>query len=291
MATSPRFLVSRNPKTRQAFTKAIPGKAIVIHNGPCAYAGPVKATIDMADLMRDEVFLPTLAKMDAKAPVVLMDVLVKHGVYTHPYGKIYAFTEKAPAVYIVDSFAFKYTEKGIFRPFLFINPSILGSSLMEFYNEGPFKDFAQNTIDHYIDKVRPHIKTDERPLEVETVKYRVTAKEKAEYEKLKDRLINKEKLAKSSVVTKLIDYVDVLPGKVKVVAEQELKQPVGSTLLVKSNNPRANFKMYEALRDPRITKVVFFSSGKFGADELALAETRDALVKHNELLEALITKP
>lgn len=286
-STKSRFLVSRNAKTRQAFTKAIPGKAIVIHNGPCAYAGQVKASIDMADLMKDNVFLPTLAKMDAHTPVVLMDVLVKHGVYTHPYGKIYAFTSKASAVYIVDSFAFKFTEKGIFRPFLFIDPNILGSSLIEFYNEGPFKDFAENTIDKYIDKVRPHIKTDERPLEVETLKFRVAKDEVAAYEKLKDRLINKEKLPKPSVVNQLIAFVDALPGKVKVVADQELKQPVGTTLLVKSNDARAKFKMYEALRDPRIDRVVFFSSGKFGSDELALAESRDALVRHNELLTLL----
>jgi hypothetical protein len=285
---SPRFLVSRNPITRQAFTKAIPGKAIVIHNGPCAYAGQVKVSVDMADLMKDDVFLPALAKMDANTPVVLMDVLVKHGVYTHPYGRIYSFTEKAAGkVYIVDSFAFKYTEKGIFRPFLFMDQNILGSSLMEFYNEGPFKDFAANTIEHYIDKVRQHITTDAKPLEVDTVKFRVTKDELMNYEKLKDRLINKEKLPKASVVNQLIAYVDALPGKVKAVAEQELGLAVGTTLLVKSNNPKSKFKMYEALRDPRIDRVVFFSSGKFGADELALAESRDALVRHNHFLALL----
>lgn len=276
------FLVSRNFDNRLKFIKSIKGKKIAIYNYETELTKEFDVAIQMDTLMKDKVMITNLAKMDGKTSIVLIDVLVKNGVYVHPYGKIYAFTEQAKATYIIDTFAFKFTEKGIFRPFLFINPDILGHSLSEFYNEGPFKDFAKNTVEQYYLKIKPYIEIDVKPIAIEVLKYQPTKAEIKAYNDLKKELIEDVCNTKTKVISTLIKFVDGLKSK-RIHFDN---QPADGYLQY-SNKPKNKFELYEKLRDKSIKKVYFLSSGTFGADEIELEKTMTAINRHNELIRLL----
>lgn len=276
------FLVSKDDARRLNFVRRIKGKKIAIYNYDTPLLKEFDVVVQMNDLMKNDIYLERLAKMDGETSVVLIDVLVKHGVYVHPYGKIYSFTEQANKVFIIDTFAFKFSEKAIFRPFLFINPDILGHSLSEFYNEGPFKDFNKNTIEHYYIKIKPWIEIDTTPLNLEVIRYEPSKKEITQYNQLKKVLIDDPKNTKPKIVTSLIKLVDDMESKKE--AAKKIKQ---DGLLVYSNKPKNKFDLYEKLRDDTFNKVYFLSSGTFGADEIELDKTLMALNRHNELIRLL----
>ena len=56
----------------------------------------------MHKLMKGDYYLESLALCNGETTVVLIDVLIKHGVYVHPFGKIFAFTEQAKETLIID---------------------------------------------------------------------------------------------------------------------------------------------------------------------------------------------
>lgn len=277
-----KFLVSKNLVNRTRFIKNIKGKKIAIYNYDTPLLKEFDIAIQMNDLMKNDVYLENLAKMDGNTSVVLIDVLVKHGVYVHPYGKIYSFTEQAKDVFIIDSFAFKFTEKGIFRPFLFINPDILGYSLSEFFNEGPFKDFKRNTIEHYYIKIKPFIEIDVKPISIEVIKYHPTKKEIQSYNDLKKKLIENTANPKNKIVTDLIKFIDNLESKKKAAASIP-----NNGLIEYSNKPKNKFTLYDKLKDEKISRIYFLSSGVFGADEIELEKTMIAINRHNELIRLL----
>ena len=45
--------------------------------------------------------------------------------------------------------------------------------------------------------------------------------------------------------------------------------------------------MYKKILLTNPKKVVFYSSGIYGADEIELSRTRDALIRHNKLIELI----
>jgi len=281
-----RFLVSKNESRRLSFIRQIKGKKIAIYNKKSDLLKEFDLSISLADLNRNHIYLETLAKVDGNTSVVLIDILIKAGVYVNPYGKVYAFTEAAKTTYVIDTFAFKFTEKSIFRPFLFIDPNILGSSLGEFYNTGIYKHFEENTVETYYKKVKPHIIMDVDPIEVEVIKFKPTKQEVRDYEKLKKKIIIDDEEPKAKIINTLIKYVDGLESKKKVVD----KFKSTNSYFVKSNNPRNKFKVYEALASPDIKKVTFVSSGIFGADEIELSKTKKAIERHNDLIYKILGK-
>jgi len=139
----------------------------------------------------------------------------------------------------------------------------------------------------------------EDPLEIEVIGYAPTEIEKDEYNELKRRLIEDVANSKTHVVSELIKFVDRLESKQFAVmaylnnfafaidASKYGYAHGGNALIITSNNPKRKFTVYEMLRNPNLTKVVFFSSGVFGADEIELSKTKDALLRHNDLIKLL----
>ena len=274
-----KFLVSKNLQDRIDFIKKIKGKKIVIYNEESELLQCFDIAIDMNQLMKNDYYLNHLSECDGETTLVLLDILVKNGVYVHPYGKVFSFTEQAKQTVVIDTFAFKWDEKQIVRPFLFIDPSILGSSMITFY-EG-----KENTVENYFSLVKNHIQMNVKPLEIEVINYIPTEEEVLQYNKLKEKIILVDKLPKTKIVDTLIKYVDGLESKKKAFLDNSKNYK--NAYVVTSNKPKMKFKIYETLKSEGIEKVVFFSSEKFGADNLELEKTRVALERHNKLIELL----
>lgn len=269
-----KFLVSKNFDNRLNYIKKIKGKKIAIYNVDSDLLKEFDISINMNKLMKGDYYLENLALCDGNTTVVLIDVLIKHGIYVHPFGRIFAFSEQAKETLIIDTFAFKWDEKQIVRPFLFIDPAILGSSMINFY-EG-----KKNTLENYYPKIKNYILMDVLPIEIEVVKYQPTKAELVQYNALKKRLIMDEKQPKNKIVNDLIKYVDSLDSKKRV------KKSVSSdSFLIESNKPKNKFLIYEILRDNKIKKITFLSSGVFGADEIELNKTKKAIERHNDLIK------
>lgn len=271
-----KFLVSKNFDNRLEYIKQIKGKKIAIYNDQSNLLEHFDLAIDMNKLMKGDYYLENLAKCDGDTTIVLIDVLIKNGVYVHPYGKIYAFTEQAKETLVIDTFAFKWDEKQIVRPFLFINPNLLGSSMINFF-EG-----KENTVENYYKKIKPFITINVAPIQIEVIKYEPTQEEIAEYEKQKKTAIFILQYPKIKVVAALIKYVDNLQSKKDAYS----KVPPNCVLVI-SNKPKNKFWIYDVLKDENVKKVVFLSSGVFGADEIELHKTKDALERHNDLIRLI----
>lgn len=278
-----RFLISSSDTFRDEFIKSI-------HNENCEYIViygksepvlPFKAVkIKCSRLMEDDVFLLNLGKMKSNTVILLFDVLNKNAVYAHPYGRIYKFCESAKEVYVIDSFGFKFDEKQIFRPFLFIDPNILGSSLISFFA-------SENKIEDVIETIEPYIKTDFRTYQIKTIEYQPTVEELSEYSKLKTDLVGNEENNLTKIVSKLIDFVNQTKSKINAISSSYFSH--GSSLIYSDNKPKNKFHLFDELhKKPNINEVVFLSScGKFGADELQLEPTREALRRHNTFINLL----
>ena len=271
-----KFLVSKNFENRLDFIRQIKGKKIAIYNMESELLKEFDLCIDMHKLMKGDYYLENLALCDGKTTIVLIDVLIKHGVYVHPFGKIFAFAEQAKETLIIDTFAFKWDEKQIVRPFLFIDPSILGSSMINFWES------ENNVIENYYTRIKDFIQMDVSPIEIEVIKYNPTQEELSGYNALKQKLIMDEKQPKTKIVTSLIKYVDGLKSR-KIAAEKVSADSV----LIESNKPKNKFLIYEILRDENVKKITFLSSGIFGADEIELNKTKHAIERHNELIRLL----
>lgn len=272
-----KFFISRNQDERIDFIKSIEGKKVAIFNKSSDILKHFDVCIDMNQLMNNDYFLENITKCDSTTTLVLVDVLVKNGIYVHPYGKIFRFTEVAKQTIIVDSFIFKFDEKHIVRPFLFIDTSVFGTSMIGFHAD------ESNTVENYAKRVRSYIDCRVNEIECVTIQYKPTQNEKDEYENLKKTLIYDKAEKKNKIVTSLIAYVDSLESKKKVVA----KTYDAGAYIIKSNNPKNKFKLYEVLKDEEINKIVFFSSGIFGADEIELQKTKNAIERHNKLISLL----
>ena len=270
------FFISKNFANRVDFVNNIKGKRIAIYNEESELLSHFDLSIDMNKLMKDDYYLENLAKCDGNTTLVLIDVLTKHGMYVHPYGRIFAFTEVAKATLIIDTFAFKWDEKQIIRPFLFINPDILGSSMINFF-EG--KD---NTVENYYKRIKKYIQFDVSPINIKVINFTPTEQEITKYEALKEELIMKKKLTKPQIINQLIKYVDGLDSKkcIKIT-------PVKGEVLITSNKPKNKFVIYNTLKNESIHTIYFLSSGIFGADEIELSKTKLAIDRHNKLIELI----
>mgnify|MGYP000921699951 FL=1 len=113
--------------------------------------------------------------------------------YIKPYTKLHPISSQAKETYIIDGFAFYNTEKSIYRPFLYIDPEILGSTVQEFYNSKGFESFDGNKIENYINVIKPYINISTKPLTIKTINYHPTNEEKKKYELLKHKVIIEKK--------------------------------------------------------------------------------------------------
>jgi len=273
-----KFLVSKKEQDRIQFIKSISGKKIAIYNKKVPELDFFDIKISMKELMNNAIYLERLALSDSNTSIVLIDVMNKNTVYNTLYGRIYSFTETSKAVYIIDTFAFKFDEKQIFRPFLFIDRNILGSSLGEFFNTGIYKDFQDNNIDVYLPKILPYIDIKVNKIKINVVKYKPTKKEIEDYTELKRHLIYDKLYPKTKIVNELIKYVDNTDTKKAVIQANKHKKN-----LIISNKPKNKFKVYDLLS--KSDEITFFSSGVYGADEIELQKTKHALERHNYLIE------
>lgn len=274
-----KFFVSKNQTERIEFVKQIEGKKIAIYNGESSLLPYFDHAVDMSRLMEDEYFLEKILLCDSSTTLVLIDVLIKNGIYVHPYGKIFRFTEIAKQTIVIDSFIFRYTERNIIRPFLFIDTSVFGTSMIGFHAS------EDSTIENYHERIRPYIDCRIKPIELEVVYYAPTEEEKEKYHVLKLELVSNVDNGKAKIVETLISFVDGLESKRAAIAEARINYP--GSFVVTSNKPKNKFKTYGELCKEEINSVVFISSETFGADELELKTTMEAINRHNKLIKLL----
>jgi hypothetical protein len=284
------YLVSNSIPERMEFIKKSKpfGKRIAIYN-QIPMRG-IEMYFDkwykLTDLYKDEIFLKLLAKIDNKTSIFLIDLGLDYcsyqANYIKPYTKLSAIFGQAKDTFIIDGFAFYNTEKAIYRPFLYINGDIIGSSVQEFYNSKGFESFEDNKIENYYHKIKPFIKISTKPIEIEVVKYTPTELELFEYEKLKKEVIIEKQYPKVKVIRLLQDYVNNSFSKNKAVKKNE-----EFVLNVTENSNSSRVEMYKNILLTNPKKIIFYSSGIYGADEIELSRTRDALIRHNKLIELI----
>lgn len=283
----PHYHIGTDPARRTAFIRATPrtGRRVAVHNQvPLgALSSEFDAVITLKELYDDQTFLRFLATVDRTTTLFYMDMGLDYcsfkGDYIAPYLRLHPLYQQAGDTYIVDGFAFYNTEKSIYRPFLYLKGSPLKSSVQEFYNVGPYADYTGNRVENYAPLVKPHLDLHAKPTKVTTVRYKPTAKERAAYEALKEDLIMKKQYPKTKVVRLLLDFVDATATKRKAVPAT----PDGRYHVLR-NDARARVAMYKALLANPAQEVVFYTSGHYGADEMELGRTRDALLRHNTLI-------
>ena len=224
-----KYLISNSIPERMTFVKQSKpfGKRIAIYNNV-----PMRGLesyfdkwVKLTDLYKDEVFLNLLPMVDEKVSLFLFDMGLDYcsfqANYIKPYTKLHPLSVQAKETFIIDGFAFYNTEKAIYRPFLYIDPEIIGSSVQEFYNTGIYKDFTGNQVENYYKPIKPYVEVKTKPLDIETVPYEPTAKEKQEYEKLKKEVILEKKYPKVKVLRLLNEYVESTSTKKKALRKTE----------------------------------------------------------------------
>lgn len=238
------------------------------------------------ELFKDEVFFDALAKVDGSASLVFfdlgLDICVAQPSYIKEYTKLRPLSLQAGGTIQFDHFAFYWTEKAIYRPFLYVNTPVLDASLHEFYGAGPHKDYTGNQVENYVEKVRPYIECEAIKIPVDIVTYQPTQAEIDEYEATKYRLIMVERRAKSTVVNGLFELIRKFETKRSAMDAYE-----GDGILIEDNDSRRRYDVYEAAIREYGRPLVFFRSGVFGVDEMALDATVGAIQRHNKLVELL----
>lgn len=286
-----KYFVSNDLESRKSFIKGNSkrGKKVAIYNQlPLrGLENSFTEIYKLSDLYNDETFLRLLAKIDKHTTVYLIDLGLDYcsfkADYIKPYMKLHPISTQAKETFIIDGFAFYNTEKAIYRPFLYIDPLIIGSSVQEFYNSKGFESFDGNKIENYYQIIKPYIKISNKPLEVEVVKYELTDEEKNAYNELKNDVIMVQKLSKQRIISLLEKFIFNCESRKKAI--REIYDP--AILNVTSNSKNSRVKMYKDILLENPKKVVFYSSGFFGVDEMELSRTKDAILRHNELIKLL----
>lgn len=286
-----KYLISNNIPERMDFIKKVKpfGKRIAIYNqiplrGLESY---FDKWVKLTDLYKDEIFLKLLAEIDQKTTVFFIDLGLDYcsfqANYIKPYTKLSPIFHQAKDTYLIDGFAFYNTEKSIYRPFLYIDDSVLDSSVQEFYNSGAlYKDFDGNKVENYYQKIKPYIKISTKSIDIETISYNPTEEEKSEYEKLKENVIMTKKYPKAKVIKTLLDFIDSSNSKQKSILPEEK-----GVLNVVKNNNNSRKQMYKDILMKNPNKLIFYSSGVYGVDEIELSRTKDALIRHNKLIKLI----
>lgn len=276
-----KFFVSRNIDDRIDYIKSIPGKTFVIYNKKTDLVDMFDYSADMNKLMDNDYFFEKIVKCDMNVTLILLDVLVKHGIYVHPYGKIFRFTEVAKQTLIIDSFFFRFDEKFIVRPFLFIDTSVFGTSMINFHRD------PRSTIENYHPAIAPYVLCKDDEIKVNTIRFTPTEKSVDDYEELKKELIFEKQAKKNSIVNQLIKFVDALPEKREAI-DNYIDKGNTHNIIIESNLPKTKFDVYNMLADDsQLNEITFVSSGVFGADEIELDKTKRAIVRHNELIRLI----
>lgn len=274
-----KFFVSKNYDNRLKFINSIDGDKVVIYKDE---SNPLIKNFDIAinmnKLMNNDYFLDNIVKCDSTKTLVLLDILVKSGIYVHPYGKIFRFTEVAKQTLIIDNFFFRFDEKNIVRPFLFIDTSVFGTSMIGFHNND------NNKVENYFKKIAEYVDCKIEPLKIKVLNYEPSKSDLDNYEKLKKYLIFDRKEKKNKIVNELIKYIDNLENKKKAYSNYI---PQNDELFIYSNKPSNKFKIYDDLRNDNYKQITFMASNKFGADNIELEKTKNALERHNLLVMLL----
>ncbi len=274
-----KFFVSKNYDNRLKFINSIDGDKVVIYKDE---SNPLIKNFDIAinmnKLMNNDYFLDNIVKCDSTKTLVLLDILVKSGIYVHPYGKIFRFTEVAKQTLIIDNFFFRFDEKNIVRPFLFIDTSVFGTSMIGFHNND------NNKVENYFKKIAEYVDCKIEPLKIKVLNYEPSKSDLDNYEKLKKYLIFDRKEKKNKIVNELIKYIDNLENKKKAYSNYI---PQNDELFIYSNKPSNKFKIYDDLRNDNYKQITFMASNKFGADNIELEKTKNALERHNLLVRLL----
>lgn len=286
-----KYLVSNSIPERMNFIKKSKpfGKRIAIFNHvPLrSLESYFDSWYKLSDLYNDETFLKLLAVIDSKTSIFIIDMGLDYcsfkADYIKPYTKLHPLSSQAKETFIIDSFAFYNTEKSIYRPFLYIDPEIIGSTVQEFYNSKGFEHFEENKIENYYKVIKPFIKISTKPLDIEVISYEPTNEEKKSYEKLKEDVIMVQKFPKQKVITSLQKFINSSYSKLKAIK----KIDDDDILSVTENTNKSRVQMYKDILINNPSKIVFYSSNFYGIDEIELSRTKDALIRHNKLIKLI----
>lgn len=238
------------------------------------------------DLYKDEIFLKMLSNIDRNTIVFFIDLGFDYcsfkANYLKSYTKLNPIYQQARDIYIIDGFAFYYTEKSIYRPFLYINPDILNSTVQEFYNMDKYVEFDDNRVEKYYNKIKPYIEIKTKEIEIETITYSPNISEIEDYNRLKEEVIMNRQLPKVKVINTLLNFIDNSESK-----KMAIMPSIKGILNVTHNNSKSRIDIYKNLLTGQFNKVRFYSSGIYGCDELELNLTKDALNRHNKLIELI----
>lgn len=291
MKIKTRYFVSNNVNARMAFVKKSKpfGKRIAIYNKiPVRdLASYFDKCIKLTDLYKDEVFLNLLPSIDSKTSIFLIDLGIDYcsfqANYIKPYTKLMPICQQTKHTFIIDGFAFYNTEKSIYRPFLYIDDRILDSTVQEFYNSGAlYKDFDGNKVENYCNKIKPYIEIQNKPIEIQSIHYTPTDKEKKDYEALKEDIIMCKKLSKVRVISELQKFIRNSSSRKKA-----LSQFKDSGFLIEENTANWRKKMYSEIILHNHKSITFIESGFYGIDNLELSRTKEAIIKHNKLINLI----
>ena len=202
--------------------------------------------------------------------------------YIKPYTKLHPISSQAKETYIIDGFAFYNTEKSIYRPFLYIDPEILGSTVQEFYNSKGFESFDGNKIENYINVIKPYINISTKPLTIKTINYHPTNEEKKKYKLIKHEVIIKKKYSKQKVIKSLQNFIKNSNSRKEVI-----KKDQKGILNITENTNNSRLKMYKDILLTNPKEIVFYSSDFYGVDEIELSKTRNGIIRHNELIKKI----
>lgn len=280
-----KFLVSRDHVIRDIFCEKRKSRFfnICIYNThiPCV---KFDMSIKLTELYNDEIFLRLLSKIDSNTHIFLFDLGIDYcsfkADYIKPFTKLNPICMQAGETFIVDQFAFYNTEKSIYRPLLYIDDLILNSTVQEFYNSKGFESFDGNKIENYYSKLIDIMDMQVRPLDVEVINYEPTESEKNDYNALKEDLILNKKLPKQKIISELHKFIKESKSRceaIKVFTDSKI-------LNITENTNKSRVKMYSDIMKLNPNKLVFYSSGFYGIDEIELSRTKDAILRHNELI-------
>lgn len=253
---------------------------------PVGLEGLFDKVYRLSDLFTDEVFFDALAKVDGSSSLVFLDVgidiCVTQPTYIKEYTKLRPLSLAAKTTLQFDHFAFYFSEKAIYRPFLYFNQTVFDATLQQFYGVGPYKDFDGNRVEKFADVVRPWIECRVKPIPIEVIEYRPTQEELATYEQAKYRLIMVERKGKPTVINGLFDLIASFQSKRDAIESYK-----GDGLVVANNDIRKRFNVYDQARASSGRPLVFFSSKTLGVDEMSLEATVGAIDRHNDLVRLL----
>jgi hypothetical protein len=279
------FLITSDDSIRRQWIQSNKGTKIAVYNRiPMDEINDLFSdSYSLKSLYDDRTFFDALAKVDGTVDLYFIDLGLDYcrsqSAYIKEYTKLKPLSQQAKSVQIIDHMAFYYSEKSIFRPFLYLRGDVFHETLQQFYGIGAFSDYEGNRVETYVNRVSSYIDMRQKQYELVVIESALTESERKQYEDLKYDLIMKKKKPKAPVTNRLFKFILELPSRRETIRKQ---QSLGNDV-VENNNPRIRHETYLRVVTAK-HPLVFIMTG-LGIDDMALDETLETIRRHNLLVE------